>query len=82
MTSVWVVVENVGGLTEVVKAYQKEEMAVTEAKNGLHDHFKSCHNSRYTVEDNWDEEFNSGTCPCDEFLVGVYECPVHMEYSL
>jgi hypothetical protein len=83
MTTVWVVVENFGGLTEGVTAYEKEELAVTKAKERMEDHFKTCHNNIYSVELRWNEEFNTGDCPgCTDFLIGVYECPVHMEHSL
>jgi len=83
MTTVWVVVENFGGLTEGVKAYQKKKQAVAVAKKRLAEHFDTCHQNKYSVNKRWEEDFNTGDCPgCGDFLIGVYECPVHTEHSL
>lgn len=82
MTTVWVTVENYGGLTEQVEAYDSELAAVANAKRRLAEHFERCHQNRYSVEKRWDDALHTGDCPeCMEFLIGVYECPVHAEHS-
>ena len=77
MNAIWVMVENLEGLTESVEAFERREDAVTEARERLRSHLRTRHDEVHSADDSWDDASDHGSCPCEDYIVGVYECQLH-----